>query len=63
VAGKAKANITTSWMNETAPGDMEPTELLGDAVYAQASDLLFDTEELGGDQATSQMGKYDPRKW
>lgn len=24
----------------------------GDAVYAQASDLFFDTEELTGDQAT-----------
>lgn len=50
-------------MNEIAPGDTEPTVLWGDAVYAQASDLLFDTEELGVDQATSHMGKCDPRKW
>lgn len=50
-------------MNETAPGDMKPKVLWGDAAYAQASDLLFDTEELGGDQATSRMGKHDLRKW
>lgn len=63
MAGRAKASITTSWMNETAPGDMKPKVLWGDAAYAQASDLVFDTEELGGDQATSRMGKHDPRKW
>lgn len=31
-------------------------------MYAQASNLLLDVEELG-DQGTSHMGKYEPRKW
>lgn len=32
---------------------MEPTVMWGDAVCAQASDFLFDTEELRGDEATN----------
>lgn len=62
-AGKAIANTTTSLMNEAARVDIKPTVLWGVVMYAQASDLLFDPEELGGDEATRYMGKCDLRKW
>lgn len=36
MVAKAKANITTSWVKETAPRDTKPRVLWGNLVYAQA---------------------------
>lgn len=58
---RRKSHYLLDELSSSGGHGAESTE--GDAVYAQASDLLFDTEEQGGDEATSHLGKYDPRKW